>query len=297
MKMNITVLHLLFLLAIQSCSTSKTGSKDLDQRNAQTFYKYGTHHLIRKEYSKALDYLLKAVAFDQNDHEIQNNLAMAYYFKGQNLKAISHLKKSIEIKNDYPEAKNNLASVYFNSGMLNESEKIYKEILDDLTYTGQYRTYYNLALISQKKGDMRSMEMYLKNAVSDNPDYCPAQFQLGSFYENNDDLNNAKIHYKKATLNDCFKEPAPNLALSLLLVKQKMWFEAEGRLSDFANRFPEHESINLIKKNLRFVQSKLKSSAKENSTAIQKEVNSSYKDLDNELDWDESANSTKSPDF
>ena len=129
------IIFLFIFWGVISCSTSKSGSKELDKRNAQTYYAHGTRHLVNKEYTKALDFLIKAHSFDQKDPLIHNNLAMSYYFKGQVTKALSHLNRAIDLKDSNSEARNNLASIYFQNGQLNKAEILYREILNAVSYT------------------------------------------------------------------------------------------------------------------------------------------------------------------
>ena len=174
-----------------------------------------------------MEHLLKAVSFDSKDSKIHNNLGMTYFFKGKNLKAINHLKMAIKLKEKNTEARNNLASVYFHQRLFAEAEKLYNEVLEDLLYQSQFRTYYNLALIQREKRDDLATESYLKKSIEDNPNYCPSQYMLGTIYENKNQIADAASHYKRATLNNCYTEAEPNLALSLILVKQKKWKDAE----------------------------------------------------------------------
>ena len=289
------ILILFVALYALSCGTTKSGNKDLDKRNAKTYYSHGTNHLIAKKYTKALQHLLKAVHFDDEDPQIHNNLAMAYFFKGQSIKAISHLKTAIDLKDNNSEAKNNLASIYYKMGKLKKAQALYIEVSEDLVYASQYRTYYNLALISQRLNDTRSVKIYLENSIADNSSYCPAQFMLGKYYENRNNLKKAFTHLKKSTLNECYQEAEPNLAVSLLLVKIKKWKLANEKLKDFINRFPSHEKIVLAKKNLKYVQRKLNQMPSDNNKF--KELKASFQQLDKEINWLDENKSAKSPNF
>jgi len=284
------------LVVFTGCSSSKSGSKKLDKRNAETYYTYGTQSLIKKDYTKALGHLLKAVSFDAKDSKIHNNLGMTYFFKGKIEKAVQHLKTAAQLKDNNTEARNNLASIYFHQRLYTKAEKLYNEVLQDLLYQSQFRTYYNLALISKEKRDDLATESYLKKSVEDNPNYCPAQYMLGTIYENKNQISDAAIHYRKATLNNCFTEAEPNLALSLVLVKLKKWKDAEGKLTDFLTRFPKHPKRPLAQKNLIFVQAKL-SNFQKKAEKINNSVNSSYDQLDQGLEWEKTAKNIKSPNF
>ncbi|MCY4524401.1 MAG: hypothetical protein OXB84_06655, partial [Halobacteriovoraceae bacterium] len=87
----------IILLVLTGCGSVATKKKSLSEQKADLFYSHGTQKLVAKEYTEALDYLIKANAISPWDSRINNNLGMAYFFKKKNNKAMTHLKKALEI--------------------------------------------------------------------------------------------------------------------------------------------------------------------------------------------------------
>ena len=143
------IIGLFFIFSLLGCSTKK--QKKITLRKAELYYGHGTENLISRNYTKALEFLLKANELDPDNSKIINNMAMAYYFKKQRNTAINLLKKAIKLDPKNSDAKNNLASIYVDSNMLQEAKDLYKQVQKDLIYSHQYRTFYNLAVIAEKE--------------------------------------------------------------------------------------------------------------------------------------------------
>ena len=135
--------------------------------------------MVAKEYTLALDQLLKAAEFSPNDSKVHNNLGMAYFFKEKPQEAIHHLKKSIKLNSKNTDALNNLASIYKTQKKIKLAQQLYEKALKDLLYTSQFRVHYNLALIRLEKGQTVKAVEHLKKSVELNNNYCPAYFKLG----------------------------------------------------------------------------------------------------------------------
>src|SRR5690606_22208825 len=108
-----SAIFLFALLVLCSCSSSK---KKLEDKRAALFFGAGTQSLIDQKYTDALNSLLKANQLNPGNPEILNNLAMAYYFKGQTDLAIKTLNETLRIDPKNSDAKTNLASIIYRHG-------------------------------------------------------------------------------------------------------------------------------------------------------------------------------------
>ncbi len=162
---------LLMLLFCISCASNK-GAPELtvEEKKAQLFYDHGTAYLVNKKYTEALDYLLKANKSNPNRSDVHNNLGMAYYFKERPKQAIRHLKRALDIDPKNDDARNNLASLYFNLKKYNAAQKEYLHILNNLVYKKQFRVYYNLALLAEKRGQNKQAKQYLYKSLKEKSD-------------------------------------------------------------------------------------------------------------------------------
>jgi type IV pilus assembly protein PilF len=225
------VLGLIFLA---SCA-----SKDkLEKKQAGLYFGAGTQSLMSQNYTEALNSLLKANQLDPNNSDILNNLGMAYYFKGEQDLATKHLSRALEIDNTNSDAKINLASIYYRNGDIQNAEHIYKEVLKDLTYEKQARTYYNLGILEMEhKKNTVAAERYFTKAVKEDENYCPAYFQLGLINYNQRKYNLALRTFKDAGMGTCYDSPAPHYYQALTMIKLGEFTEARLKLNDIDTRF------------------------------------------------------------
>lgn len=164
---------------VTSCSTTDKNKKSPMEKKADLYYSHGTEKLVKREYTAALKFLLQAEKLKPRNAKVQNNLGMAYFFKGQENKAIEHLTKSIRFDPKNSDAKSNLASVLFKQGKMKQAKRLYLEVTKDLIYKHQYRVLYNLAMIHMKQNEIQETIKYLNRSINEKSDYCIAHFQLG----------------------------------------------------------------------------------------------------------------------
>jgi len=269
----------LLLSFFSGCSTLAPGQlkqKSNTQKKAELYYDYGTNALVAKDYTKALTNLKKAVAIIDDDSRFHNNLGMAYFFKGDYKNAVNHLEESIDLDSKNSDAKNNLASIYFEKGEYTKAQEIYLLVLKDLEYSKQFRVYYNLGLLADKKGKSDLAVGYYKKAVEVNKTYCPAQYQLGIHHFKNHNYFQASNYFQNAYLGSCAKNPTPyyqealslfNLgedAKALLKFKEIVKLFPTSKEAILANRKVKTLSINSYRKNQRIISdSKMRSFSKE----------------------------------
>ena len=195
----------IFILAfLLSCGSNELSPRE---KKAELYYSHGTSKLIDKDYTAALDYLIKANEYRPGDSKVHNNLGMTYFFKKQYSQAEYHLNKAIDLDSTNSDAANNLASVYFHQKKYKEAELAYYKILKNLVYKHQYRIHYNLALIKLKSKDRGSASKHLLMAVKIKDDYCPAHILLGQMERSSKNLVKALMHFENGTKGTCFNIP------------------------------------------------------------------------------------------
>jgi Tfp pilus assembly protein PilF len=244
------IILLICMTALVACSSTAKKNKE----KSELYFGAGTQSLMSQDYTDALTNLIKANELDPENPEIINNLAMAYYFKGEQDLAIKSLKRSIEIK-DNSDAKVNLASIYFQNGDLKTAEKIYTNVLKDLTYDKQARTYYNLGLISMKRSNTLQAENYFKKSVKEDNTYCPAYYQLGLINYSRRQYNQSLKNFKEATMGTCYDQPAAHYYQAMSLSALKRNHEAMMKFDEIDARFKETEYAELARKQIAIIQS------------------------------------------
>lgn len=225
------------LLIFFSCSSQQ---KQLTDKRAALYFGAGTQSLIDQKYTDALNNLLKANELDPNNPDILNNLAMAYYFKGQTDLAINTLNQTLKINPKSSDAKTNLASIIYRQGDVEGAIKLYKEILTDLTYDKQARTYFNLAAIEINKfNNKKKAEEYLNLAIKEDENFCPAFTVLGKLYFERGNFKTALTNFRSAGMGVCYNDPIPHYLTALTLIKLNRLEEARIKLSEIDSRFTQ----------------------------------------------------------
>ncbi len=225
---------LIFLVACSSTPSKK-------ERQANIYFGAGTQSLMTQDYTDALANLLKANELNPEHPGILTNLGMAYYFKNEKEMAIKILNQAIKIDKDNSDAKLNLASIYFNDGDYSQAEKIYKQVLKNLTYEKQARTYYNLGLVEQKKNNLKAAYQYFEKSVKEDGNYCPGFFQLGVMDFDRRQFNKALKNFKDASMGTCTEAPAPIYYQALTFIELKRFNEARVKLDEIDAKFGKSE--------------------------------------------------------
>ena len=227
------------LFFVINCSSNKTVHKSPSDKKAELYYEHGTAKLINKKYTQALHFFLKALELKPKNTKIRNNLAMSYWFKNKVELAISHLKEAIEIDENNSDARNNLASIYYQQRKFDLALIEYKKVAANLTYNRQYRTYYNMALIFNKKGEDELVAKYLEKSIKERTDYCPAHYLRGKLLYKNRRFNLALEEFHQSSLGTCIKDAGPVFWKAKTLASQKRYFRAKQMFKDAIKKFPK----------------------------------------------------------
>ena len=226
-------------LFLFSCSSNKSHELSVKHKKAKLHYQHGTGKLINREYTAALDHLLKAEKFNSEDSKIQNNLGMAYYFKGELRLAETHLLMSIGLDGKNSDARNNLASLYYNQKKYSKAEKQYRIIAKDLVYNKQFRVLYNLSLIELKKDRVNEAKILLNKSIAEKKDYCIAHLKLGQLEESEHQYQKALSHYRSAISGNCYNYPAPHYYLGNLYIQLQKPIAAQQKFRTLLRKFPD----------------------------------------------------------
>jgi Tfp pilus assembly protein PilF len=249
-RFSVVIILLIGFLSTSCSLFSGPDKMTTEEKKAELYYDHGTSKLMSKDYTEALDYLLKARDLEPKSSKIHNNLGMAYYFKGESNNAVKHLKLAVEYDEKNADAKNNLASLYFNLGKIQDAERLYHQILKNLVYKKQYRIYYNLALISLKKGQNFKAKDYLKQSIKEKDDYCIAHLKLGQLEEKSFQFKTAMKHYKDAVNGVCYDFPASHYFLGQLYSKLNDNKNAEAEFRTIMDKFKTSQFAAFAEKRL-----------------------------------------------
>jgi Tfp pilus assembly protein PilF len=248
---------ILSLLIFISCATKKPKMSKIDKR-AEIYYNQGTQELVAKNYTLALKHLLEANILKPDDSRVLNNLGMAYYFKKKTSRATRYIKRSIKIDPKNTSARLNLATIYVSLKKYTEAKHQYDRVLDDLTYEGQYRTYYNIGVLYLKQGKEIQAVNYFKQSISENKNFCASHFLLGDIYFKKGNYEKALASFKSSGYGTCYNNPKPIYHQALSYIQLKQYDTAKLKLEEIVERFSlskyeelankKIETINLLSK-------------------------------------------------
>lgn len=229
---------LAIILTLTSCASN--GKKEINKvkdKSARLYYDQGTQELADKEYTVALNHLQQAYKYEPDNTHILNNLGMAYYFKGASGTAIKYLKKAIDEDEKNTAARMNLATIYMRNKDYGKAEREFLNISKDLNYLSQFRTYFNLGVLYQAKGQNKKAMSFFKKSIKENENYCPAHYQLGHQYFKAGHYEVALKKYKDASFGTCYNNPRPHLQQAKTLTKLGRYKKARESLTKIIEKF------------------------------------------------------------
>ncbi|MBX3039897.1 MAG: tetratricopeptide repeat protein [Bdellovibrionaceae bacterium] len=136
-------LFFLSVAALSSCASTAGDSKS----RAELHMTIGNSHFEKGNYPYALQELLKAEKLDPQNPLIQNNLGLIYYMRERYDLAEKHIRRAIQLEPKFSDAKNNLARILIDVKKYDESERLLQQALDDLTYAGGDRAWFNMGYL------------------------------------------------------------------------------------------------------------------------------------------------------
>jgi Tfp pilus assembly protein PilF len=239
-----------FILFFFGCASQE---KTIVEKKADLYFNNGTSHLVKHNYTSALTNLLKAVKYAPERSDVHNNLAMAYFFKKDSISALKHLRKSLKLDPKNNDARMNLANLYMKQKRYSKAQTELNKILKDLTYSRQYKTYYNLGFIQMKlKNKSRAIE-YFKEAIKDNENACLAHFQLAMMEYKVNKYPEALELFKTASKGVCYQTVAPVYYQGEAYIKMNKFELAKLKFMEIIDKFPKSRYAVKAKKSLKQV--------------------------------------------
>lgn len=227
----------LMALSITACSSNQLKEPTTEEKKAEAYYTRGTTELVNKNYVQALTFLLQAKELNSKDSKIRNNLGMAYFFREQISLAESELREAISLDEKNTDARLNLGSLYMSQNKIKEAREQFLKAEQDLTFSNQYRNFYNLAVLSLKEGDRRSAYEYLAKSIKEREDYCLSHFKLGELQAEEYRFKEALKSFQEAGKGTCVTEPAPLYQQAMALLNLNRNFEAKRKFQEVVDKF------------------------------------------------------------
>ncbi|MBP5296610.1 MAG: tetratricopeptide repeat protein [Bacteriovoracaceae bacterium] len=274
-----SIVVMLFLAACSSAQMSK------EERQAKILYSQGSYELYQKDYANAITHLEQANQLSPRDSNILNNLGMAYYFKNQTPLALNYLQQALQANPKNQDARSNLATIYMEQGKYDQALAEYQIVLQDVKYTAQFVTHYNLAKLALAQNKTQQAIKELKLSLAEKEDYCAANFTLAEIYAKEYRYQQALELFRKSTRGSCINNIDGHYQQALMEIELKHYANARSKLRDIIEHYTHDEHyIALANEALR----KLDRLAPE--TEIQR-IKSRWEEKQNEL-WQAQQNTT-----
>ncbi len=192
----ISVLCVINMALILSSCSSAPSQKSIN--SARSHVELGSSYIENGQLNEAFMEFQKAYKLNPRDKKTLNYLGyISMRFKKYD-EAINYYRNAIVIDPEYAEAMNNLGVTYAEIGNWDEAMINFDSALSNPMYKTPEMAYANKGYVLYRKGDYRSAETVIKEALIRNKKFPMASYVLGLVYIklNNDD--DAIEEFKKA---------------------------------------------------------------------------------------------------
>jgi len=178
------IIAIFMILAIFLCSSCerKPRVSQVKQEKAKASYELAVAYMNKGDGTSALEELMKAVATNPYDANIQNALGLVYYHKEKFDQSLEHFNKALELNPKMSDAKHNLGTVYLYLGRYDEAIKLFSEALADDLYRNQAQTLNSIGWAYFKKQQYTQAEQYFQKVLEHDRLYLIAYDNLAKVY-------------------------------------------------------------------------------------------------------------------
>jgi len=169
--------HLVIIFSVASFAVGCSSSGE--KRKAELHLRIGTGYLTKGSYPQALRQLLLAESLDSSSAVIQNNLALAYYARGDKESSKKHLENALLLQPDYADAKNNLGKILIDLKEFDRAILTLKDVKSDLTYPHPEKVFLNLGLAYFRQKRYKAAKDEFVRAVKIKRSFCLAHSYYG----------------------------------------------------------------------------------------------------------------------
>ncbi len=226
------------LAALTGCASNKTVKKTPKEMGA-LYVDLGTGALMRGELPQAVEDLRKAILLDPTNAIAHNHLGLAYYGLGKRELAKEEVQRAVSEDPKYSDAYINLGNFALQEKNNTLARHYYNKSLTNLEYKLRHRAHTALAQLALSENNTPDAKVNLAEALTANPDYCPAHFLLGTIFMRESNPARAAEHFGKSVLKVCTNNPAGNLQLGLAYTKIKEYTKAKHQFMYLVENFPQ----------------------------------------------------------
>ena len=160
---------------------------------AETYLNIGASSFALAQYKEAADAYRLATKLDESNADAQYALGLSLGKLGRTDEEILAYKRALAIKPDLPNVLEQLGLAYFKQKRFNESAAAFEQLKN---YKPDARTYNYLGESYFEAGKIQESIEAFNNAVSFNPNFERARFNLGRAYLKAGDRDSAQMQYE-----------------------------------------------------------------------------------------------------
>jgi Tfp pilus assembly protein PilF len=170
----------ILLFGISGCASGPTAQeRERDQRVGRARRDVGIDYLANGRTPMAIRELQHSDILAPGDPVTVHWLGEAYRRRGLLDKALEYMLKAVEMDAEDHELRVNLAGLYIQLGRYQEALEHSQILIDDPTFPSPWRAYTNLAWAQLQLGQLSVARENLLEALAFKPDYWPARLNLG----------------------------------------------------------------------------------------------------------------------
>ncbi len=151
---------LFFFLVILISATACNATREKQTKQATAYRELAEAYFLERQYTLALQELLKAEKLNPGSALIQNDLGLVHMMKDRLDLAVQHFQKAIEMKPDYPEAINNLSTALLQQEKWDEAIVHLDSLTQNMVFTTPQYPLLNLGWAYFNKQDYAAAEKY-----------------------------------------------------------------------------------------------------------------------------------------
>lgn len=216
---------------------SDSGNETSARHRARIHTDLGAGYYAQRNMAVALEEFTTAVRIDPSYAQAHNGLGLVYAVLREDEKADASFRKALQLDAANSESHNNYGTFLCSRNRVDESIKEFLAALKNPLYTTPETAWLNAGICALKKGDDKTAETYLQNALSGQPNLRSAHYHLASIAYGRGEFQRANTHIQQALQ---FPEPTPEMALLGLRVARAIGDRnAEASLALLLrNKFP-----------------------------------------------------------
>jgi type IV pilus assembly protein PilF len=159
------------LVAFASCTTM---SEEHKKKEGEAYRRVGEAYLQQGNLVQAMKEFQKAEAKYPDDHELQYDLGLIYFYRERYDEAISHYQKAVAIKEDFGPALNSLGNAYAAKKDWDKAIYYYDKVIGDVLYGTPHFALAGLGYAYYNKGELERSEKYYVEALEIKPEFVKA---------------------------------------------------------------------------------------------------------------------------